>query len=76
MAMIDIKEEIIEQLEVLPYERQCRVLDFTRRLAERVQVGVPGRHLLHFAGTIRADDLQIMKRAIEDGCKRINTDEW
>ncbi len=76
MAMIDVKEEIIEQLEVLPYEWQCRVLDFTRRLAEGVQVGVPGRHLLRFAGAVQADDLQIMKRAIEDGCERIDIDEW
>jgi len=52
------------------------VLDFTRRLAEGVQVGVPGRHLLRFAGAVQAEDLQIMKRAIEDGCERIDIDEW
>ncbi len=74
--MIDVKEEIIEQLEVLTYERQCRVLDFTRRLAERAQVGVPGRHLLRFAGTIQVDDLRIMEQAIKDGCERIDIDEW
>ena len=46
------------------------------QMAETVQAGVPGRHLLRFAGTIRADDLRIMKQSIEDGCERIDIDEW
>jgi len=43
--MIDVKEVIIEQLEVLPYERQCRVLGFTRRLVSGLRwvyrAGIP-----------------------------------
>ncbi|KAF5410523.1 MAG: hypothetical protein C5S47_06485 [Candidatus Methanogasteraceae archaeon] len=74
--MMDFKVEIIKQLEVLPYDWQCHVLDFTRTLVNTVQVGSSGSQLLRFAGTIRADDLQVMERAIEDYCERIDINDW
>jgi len=49
---------------------------FYQKTGYGAQVGVSGRHLLRFAGTIQVDDFQIMKRAIEDGCERIDIDEW
>jgi hypothetical protein len=71
-----VKGEIIEQLDALPYELQRRVLDFTRALTLSAPKGVPGRQLLHFAGLIQPDDLQVMAQAIEAGCERIDLNEW
>jgi len=38
--------------------------------------GVPGRDLLRFAGTIDAESAREMEEAIEDGCERIDPEEW
>jgi hypothetical protein len=38
--------------------------------------GVPGPQLLRFAGAISPDDLQLMRQAIEEGCERVDTNEW
>ena len=71
-----IMDRVIEQLEVLPYELQWRVLEFTHALAASVPHGVPGQQLLRFAGVIPLDDLQLMRLAIEQGCERVDTNEW
>ena len=41
-----------------------------------VPVGARGKELLRFAGAIEADELQMIAQAIEDGCERINLNEW
>jgi len=37
---------------------------------------VPGRDPLRFAGTIDADSAREMEEAIEEGCERIDPEEW
>jgi hypothetical protein len=76
MISASVKGEIIEQLDALPYELQRRVLDFTRALTLSAPKGVPGKQLLHFAGLIQPDDLQVMAQAIEAGCERTDLNEW
>ena len=76
MISASLKKQILEKLDLLPIEEQRRVLDFTRALTERKTVGIPGRDLLPFAGTIEKAELDSMKRAIENGCERANLNEW
>ena len=76
MIEASVKTEIAEQLDSLPYDLQRRVLDFARVLALSQPKGVPGKQLLDFAGAIKRDDLEAMTQAIEEGCERINPDEW
>ncbi len=71
-----IAEKVIEQLRTLPYELQCRVLEFARALVLSRPHGVPGQELLRFAGTIPPSDAQVMREAIEQGCERVDSDEW
>ena len=71
-----LKKEILDKLDLLAIEEQRRVLDFTRALTETKTVGIPGRDLLQFAGTIEKTELESMKRAIEDGCERVDLNEW
>jgi hypothetical protein len=74
--MITLADKVVEQLKSLPYEMQWRVLEFTRALAVSVPHGVPGLQLLRFAGAIPSDDLQLMRQAIEEGCERVDANEW
>jgi hypothetical protein len=76
MLNVTFKKEIINQIGRLDYEHQRRVLDFARALAVTGPKGVPGKQLLSFAGTIPADDLKAMKKAIEDGCEKADLNEW
>ena len=71
-----IVDKVIEQLRTLPNELQWRVLEFTRALATSAPRGVPGQQLLRFAGTIPANDLQLMRQAIERGCEQVDANEW
>ncbi len=71
-----VKKDIINQIGRLDYEHQRRVLDFARALAVTGPRGVPGKQLLSFAGSIPPDDLEVMKKAIEDGCEKADLNEW
>jgi hypothetical protein len=76
MVNTAVKKELIDQVGRLDYEHQRRVLDFARALAMTGPKGVPGKQLLSFAGAIPAEDLKAMQQAIEDGCERVDLNEW
>ena len=66
--MIDttVQKQLREQLEHLPAEQQHQVLEFARSLSKAKGRGVPGKDLLKFAGTIEAEDLLVIEKAIRD----------
>jgi len=69
-------EQVIKHMQSLPYESQRRVLEFARALALSTPRGVPGHTLLRFAGSISADDVERIRKAIEQGCEQVNANEW
>ncbi len=71
-----IVTQVVEELADLPEHLQQQVLEFVRRLTASGRQGVPGKDLLRFAGAIPADDLERMRRAIEAGCEKVDTDGW
>ncbi|MGB8647209.1 MAG: hypothetical protein WCF84_18370 [Anaerolineae bacterium] len=74
--MNTLVDKVVEQLKTLPEGLQWRVLEYTRELANAIPHGVPGEQLLRFAGTISLDDLQLMQEIIEQGCERVDANEW
>ena len=73
MANTSLKDNLIDQIEKLPYDLQIRVLDFAKSLIPK---GVEGKSLLPFAGVISEDDLQRMSDAIEENCEKVDIREW
>ena len=71
-----ITQQVIKQLDQLPFELQRKVLDFARALALSLPEGTPGKQLLRFAGIMEPGDIQAMIQAIEAGCERVDADEW
>lgn len=67
-----MREQILDQLQGLPEDRQRRVLDFVRELAARGG----GAELFRFSGAIEKGDLREISAAIEEGCEKIDPDEW
>jgi hypothetical protein len=73
MTTAFIKDNLIAQLDKLPYDLQLRVLDFAKALIPK---GVEGKSLLRFEGTISIDDLKIISETIEKGCEQVDISEW
>ena len=70
-----LREQILQQVASLPPEQQERVLAFAKSLSP-VSGGLSGKELLKFKGRIEKADLQVMTKAIEEGCERIDRSEW
>lgn len=75
MATQTVAAEIFAELDDLPLEQQREVLAFARSLKFQPR-GVQGSSLLSFAGSISPSELTQMQEAIEEGCERIDLDEW
>ena len=73
MTTETIKDNLIGQINKLPHDLQLRVLEFVKALTPQ---GVVGKSLLRFEGFIPADDLQLMSKAIEEGCEKVDISEW
>jgi hypothetical protein len=71
-----LKSEISEKLDMLLAEDQRKVLDLTRKLAERKTRGVRGKDLLPFTMGFSKEDLEVMRRAVEEDCERVDLSEW
>ncbi len=76
MGNPSIKEAILKQVEHLAPDLQRRVLDFARSLALSPPRGTTGKQLLHFAGILTDEEARAMTEAIEEGCERIDGNEW
>jgi len=68
-----IKDSLIAQIENLSPDLQHRVLDFAKSLISK---GVEGKNLIRFEGAIPADDLELMSKAIEENCEKVDIGEW
>ena len=76
-----LQNELLSYLGQLGSDDQARVVNFARTLSEpprppKTVRGTPGKELLRLAGMIPHEDLEDMKRAIEEECERIDADEW
>ncbi len=80
----EIKRRVLEQLDALDADGKREVLDFSRELSAQKAsearqprpVGDTGGALLAFAGTIPAEDLEEIRRAVEEDCERIDEEGW
>ena len=73
---LSVIDEVVEKLKVMPQHLQWRVLEFAQTLLKTEIRGTPGTQLLRFAGSIPADDLQLMRAAIEQDCGQVDIHEW
>jgi len=76
MSNTVLEKEILDQMGRLSLDQLQSVLDFISNLAGRRPAGVPGKELLAFAGTIDREDLDAMKRAIEEDCEAVDLNGW
>jgi hypothetical protein len=70
-----LQEELLQRMARLPEEEQQRVMDFVKSLTPAAG-GSSGKDLLKFSGAIGHTDLQMIAKAIEEGCERVDGSEW
>jgi hypothetical protein len=71
------KQELLEQVNKLDDERQRRLLNYARLLANAPQIrGESGKSLIASAGMFGKQDLEEMQQAIEEDCERIDWGGW
>ena len=70
-----LQEELLQRMAQLPEEEQQRVLAFVKGLTPAAG-GISGMDLLKFAGAISRTDLEMIAKAIEEGCERVDRSEW
>ncbi len=73
---MSVPEEIAKRLEALPPERQERVLRDVVSLSESLPPGTKGSDLRKLAFTLDPVSAREMREAIEEGCERIDPNEW
>ncbi len=80
MTTPTIKEQVLSQLDHLSPEQQQQVLNFARGLQQESALppGTPGEVLLAHIDSFEFEpgDLEEMARSIEQGCERIDLNEW
>jgi len=70
-----LQEELLSEMARLSQEAQQRVVAFAKSLAAG-PTGKASKDVARFAGAIDPDDLKQMAAVIEEGCERINENEW
>ncbi len=83
MESATLDQELHQQFKLLAPNQQREVIDLVRLLASQSSIvpqekrtGVPGSELLKFAGTLSDEDAAEMLQAIEEGCERVDPDDW
>ncbi|MDP9120389.1 MAG: hypothetical protein M3O15_03325 [Acidobacteriota bacterium] len=70
-----VKEQILGDLEQLSPEMQARAAQLVHGLVAASPKG-SGRDLMPFAGILDLESGREMMEAIEEGCERVDLDEW
>jgi hypothetical protein len=77
MQTISVRRQIEKKLDAMPLKEQRRVLDFISHLDyPYLPPGIPGEDLIKFAGSISAEDAEELTQIIENGCEKIDENEW
>ena len=71
-----IERNLRVQLSKLAFDQQQLVLAFAQALVEQYPVGLPGETYGSFAGSTDPEELAQMAAAIEEGCERVDVNEW
>jgi hypothetical protein len=72
-----VREQIDRELEALPVDLQRKVLDYITHLnGVGFPPGTPGKKLIKLAGTLSNEDAEELKQIIEEGCEKIDYNEW
>jgi hypothetical protein len=71
-----VKEQILKDLDRLSPELQQRALRLVHNLADPLPKGASIEDLMSVAGILDDESAREMIEAIEEGCERIDPEDW
>ena len=76
MVIAAIKEQILNDLDRLPPDRQLRAAELVHSLLAPPLQGASVEALMSLSGTLDNQSAREMTDAIEEGCEQVDLDEW
>jgi hypothetical protein len=76
MVQPAVKKQILADLDRLSPEQQRRAAELVHGLVSPLPTGASIEDLLQVAGTVDEESSRQMMEAIEEGCERVDLDEW
>ena len=76
MALPTVKEQTLSDLDLSSPEEQQRAADLVHGLVTPLPRGASVEDLLSVASTMDDQPAREMMQAIEEGCERVDLDEW
>ncbi len=76
MVLATVREKILDDLDRLTPEQQRRAAEMVHSLTSEPLKGTPGRDLARFFGAMDPESVREMSAAIEEGCERVDLNEW
>jgi hypothetical protein len=73
---MDIRQEIVKQIDQLPPAMQEQVLRFVASLTAAAPVGEKGAALRQFSNSLDPVSAQQMRQAIERECEQVDSSQW
>ena len=70
MSNASLSQQILQEVQLLSDVQQRQVLAFMRQLQQSPRLS--GAALIELVGTIPSADLDLMEKAIEEGCEQID----
>lgn len=71
-----IEDRILSDLDRLTPEQQERAAELIHGLVSTLPRGATVEKLMALAGTLDDESAREMMEAIEEGCERVDSDEW
>ena len=71
-----IPAELIDELQKLDEDAVARVVAYAKSLSDEDKLAARNAKLRKLVGSIPKDDLEQMRKAIEEGCERIDHEGW
>lgn len=76
MVQPAIQEQILNDLNRLSPEQQERAAELVHGLVSSLPKGASIEDLMKVAGILDDESAREMREAIEEGCERVDLDEW
>jgi hypothetical protein len=71
-----VKDQILQDLDQLSAEQQKQAAELVHGLVSRLPKGASIEDLMQLAGSLDDQSAREMMEAIEEGCERVDLDEW
>ena len=76
MVLPAVKDQILQDLDQLSPEQQKQATELVHGLVSRLPKGASVEDLMQLAGSLDDQSAREMMEAIQEGCERVDLNEW